>query len=506
MPGAAGVAVDANGRLLVLDLAGETDLVRTYDPNGTELGSVAVPWGGYPIDLEVDGAGNLYVPASNSEIVEVDADGTRVRGFAVRPGSANGFAVDGAGGGVFISRGEEIARFSAGCLGDPCSPAEAFGERDVWAGDLAIDEADQTLYAIDLGLGVSVAVFLPADRIPEVTTGSANVLGENTADLTGRVDPVGSPAAISCRFEYVTEAAFDGSGFADARSTPCRQSTPISTQREVSARISGLERGTSYRFRLVVETVDKTVAGFDERFDTPILSRAQTGPVLGVGTESALLSGSVKSAAPRPILKCEFEVVSGSVFARAGFTAPLLFPCDPGPFYRDDEVIDVTGQATFLQPGSTYSYRIVATNSDGVVPGAAVSFTTLPQPREPEPKIERPHHGRRHQPRHKVRCSRKACTRLLEGSPHARVWVSPRFPRSYGWLFEIYVDGHPLHHTSLERGCRSIFAGHGVIARLNACHGRFRIVYRGSGSMRIRWRVFARCRCAESARIRAPGI
>ena len=506
MPGAAGVAVDASGRLLVLDLAGESPRVRTYDPNGIELGSVGVTWGAYPINLEADSAGNLYLPATYKEVVEFAADGSRIRGFAVEPGLLSGFAVDGTSGSVFISLGQlGIAEFSGGCSGDPCSPAEVFGERYVpWAGDLAIDEADQTLYAVSYRRGASVAVFLPADQIPEVTTGGASVLGENMADLTGRVDPVGSPAAIGCRFDYVTEAAFEGNGFVGAHSTPCRQSMPISTQQEVSARIGGLVRGTSYRFRLVVETADRTVSGFDERFETPILPRAQTGPVLGVGPESALLSGSVESPAERPILKCEFEVIAGDVVA-VGFTGATSFPCDPKPFYKDDEMIPVTGQATFLRPGSTYSYRIVVTNNDGIVPGAAASFATSPQLREPEPPIERPRHRRRHPPGHKVRCASKACTRLLESSPHARVWVSPRFPRTYGWLFEIFVDGHPLHHTSLERGCRSTFAGHGVIARLNACHGRFRVVYRGSGSMRIRWRVFARCRCGEVARIRAPG-
>ena len=62
----------------------------------------------------------------------------------------------------------------------------------------------------------------------------------------------------------------------------------------------------------------------------------------------------------------------------------------------------VTGQATFLRPGSTYSYRIVVTNNDGIVPGAAASFATSPQLREPEPPIERPRHRRRHPPGHRV--------------------------------------------------------------------------------------------------------
>jgi hypothetical protein len=78
--------------------------------------------------------------------------------------------------------------------------------------------------------------------------------------------------------------------------------------------------------------------------------------------------------------------------------------------------------------------------------------------------------------------------------------VSPRFPRAYGWLLEIFVDGNRLHHTALEKGCRSTFAGFGVIARLNGCNGRIRLVYRGSSLVRIRWRVYAHCRCAETAR------
>lgn len=506
LSGAAGVAVDASGRLLVLDLGPSEDLVRSFDPNAIELGSASVTWGAYPIDLEVDADGDLYVPAAYSEIAEFTAGGSRLRGFMAESVRVTGFAVDGASGNVFLSReANGIDSYSAGCSGDPCSAAETFGKRYVnWAGDLAIDEVDKALYAIDYRGGGSVAVFLPASQIPGVTTGTSVVRGEHEADLSGTIDAVGAPAVIGCRFEYVTQVGFEGNGFVGAHSTPCRQSMPVSTQREATARVSGLERGTSYRYRLVVETADRTVVGFDERFETPILPSAQTGKAFSVGPESAMLSGSLESPAARPILKCGFEVVAGDVFATAGFTGARSFPCQPVPFYKAEEPIGVEGQANFLRPGSTYRFRITVVNVDGTVHGLTKTFSTATAPpREPEGEIEGPHHRRPHPPSGKVPCAKRACTKLLRGSPRARVWVSLRFPSSYGWLFEISVDGHRLHHTALENGCRSTFAGHGLIAKLNGCHGRFRIVYRGSGSIRFRWRVFAQCHCAEVGRASA---
>lgn len=498
LSGAAGVAVDANGRLHVLALGSSEDLVRTFDPNATEIGSVVVTAGEYPNDLEIDGVGDLYVPGAQNEIVELAADGSRLGGFTVGSGWETGFTVDAVSGNVFLSHGSAgIGSYSAGCYGDPCSATEIFGERYVgWASDLAIDEVDEALYAIG---GSNVAVFLPATQIPEATTGRALLDGEHEADLEGMIDATGGPAVIGCRFEYVTQAGFEADGFAGADSAPCRQSTPISTQQEVDARVSGLDQGTYYRFRLAVETADKTVYGLDERLKTPILPAAQTGPARTVGPESALLSGTVESPAARPILKCEFELESHDVLNRETH----FFLCDQMPFYEADERVEVTGQATFLRPGTEYSYWISVVNVDGRVDGLPQTFTTAAAtPREPKEEIESPRHPRHH-PNRKIPCARRACTELLHGSPHSRVWVSPRFPRTYGWLLELLVDGNPLHHTALEEGCRSTFAGHGTIARLNGCHGRIRLVYRGSGLVRVRWRVYAHCRCAEVARASA---
>lgn len=504
LSGATGVAVDANGRLLVLDIGPSQDLVRTFDPNAAELGSVNVNWQGYAEDLEVDGAGKLYVPTSYTEVAEFAADGSRLRGFTVEARRMTGFAVDGATGNVFLSRGSEgIGAYPAGCPGDPCAPAEVFGEGFLnWAGDLAIDKANQTLYAIDHHGGASVAVFLPANQIPEVTTGSSAVRGEHEADLRGTIDATGAPPAIGCRFEYVTEAVFEDSGFAAAPSAPCTQPTPISSRKNVAAHIGGLERGASYRFRLVAGTATKTVVGRSGEFRTLELPVAKTGPAQVVETASALLSGSVESPPAKPIFGCTFQVVSYPDYLQSYFDKALTFPCEPGPFYEADRDIAVTSRANFLQAGTSYRYRITAVNLEATVHGLTQAFTTTlaVSGSEPEEPVERPHRPGPRRPSGKTPCARKACTELLHGSPHARVWVSPRFPASYGWLFEIIVKGHPLHHTALEKGCRSTFAGHGVIARLNGCRGRFRIVYRGSGPMRLRWRVFAKCRCAEAAR------
>jgi hypothetical protein len=253
---------------------------------------------------------------------------------------------------------------------------------------------------------------------------------------------------------------------------------------------------------LVAETSDRTIFGLDETFRTPAYPRADTGPVLAQGTESAELAGSVESPAPEPIFQCEFEVAADSEYNHAsdGFLNALSFPCDPAPFYEGDRQIVVKTQATFLRPGSTYHYRIIAVNGDTTVRGLTQTFTTDPVGREPEPPAETPHHPGRRTPSAQVPCAKRTCSKRLQGSSRARVWVSPRFPRSYGWLIEVLVDGHPLRHTALEDECRSTFAGHGVIAKLNGCKGRIRLVYRGPGSIRLHWRVYAQCRCAEVGR------
>ncbi|MET0558703.1 MAG: hypothetical protein ABW065_08545 [Solirubrobacterales bacterium] len=95
---------------------------------------------------------------------------------------------------------------------------------------------------------------------PEATTGAAVSVTQTTAKLAGIVNPRGGLVS-NCRFELVTKAGFDATGFSGAKSAQCSPKTPSGTTGiAVTASFLGLTAGTDYRFRVVVTTNAGTVA------------------------------------------------------------------------------------------------------------------------------------------------------------------------------------------------------------------------------------------------------
>jgi streptogramin lyase len=99
---------------------------------------------------------------------------------------------------------------------------------------------------------------------PVAVSGAAVVLGSGAATVTGTVNGHAQPS--SYRFEYGRTSAYGaasapvsaGSGFADV---------------SASARLSGLEPGTNYHYRLDVTNPTDTTAGADATFTTLALPR-----------------------------------------------------------------------------------------------------------------------------------------------------------------------------------------------------------------------------------------
>ncbi|MGE5335800.1 MAG: hypothetical protein ACM3JL_00030 [Nitrososphaerota archaeon] len=92
--------------------------------------------------------------------------------------------------------------------------------------------------------------------------------GSFTATLSARIDPHGY--ATSCSAQYVSEAEFQQSGFAEATGLPCTPATLPAGFRgeEETATASGLPPGGRYHFRFLAENEQGSVAGADRTFLT----------------------------------------------------------------------------------------------------------------------------------------------------------------------------------------------------------------------------------------------
>lgn len=114
-------------------------------------------------------------------------------------------------------------------------------------------------------LGTLTAV--PAQAAPpSATTGAATNLQGVSALLRGEVNPGGQSTTYS--FQYVTQAGFAVSGFANATSTPTEAAGSGVEPRSVRAPISGLSPGTSYRFRIVADNAAGSSQGTAVAFAT----------------------------------------------------------------------------------------------------------------------------------------------------------------------------------------------------------------------------------------------
>ena len=506
-----GLAVAPDGRLHVR-VAPETATVYVFQEDGTQQSAIPLPDPPFGEEIEIDSSGNLYMPV-NGALVKFTAAGEGLGEIpmeggpqiAIDPSSDELYVRSSYGFGLF----GEIVRLNTSCLWPECFGLELFGQGHLWpdGGGLAVDATTDTVYATNPGWEPErgVAVFRPPGVLPDVETGTALAEGDSAATVSGYVDPASSGAVIDCFAEYVTQDEYREGFFDQALTAPC--SPPPSYPGIAGAPLTDLELDTEYRYRLVAVGSNGRSAGVTRELEL-VLPRATVEGAVKVDQTTALLTGVANPRWGEEIVGCRYLTVAESAFEATGFFGARELPCSPKPPYA--ERTDVIGPLFDLEPGTDYRYRLLVWNRVGA-DSSEGRFTTAsppaihapegPYPPESEEDEDPPRsrdRGRsRRGPRRPVRCSKQACVRVLGGSARVRTWLSPRFPLSYGWLINVHKDGRQLEHSELVGGCRSTFHGQGILARLNACEGRFRLRYKGRGPFKVRWRVFEFCRCGD---------
>ena len=123
--------------------------------------------------------------------------------------------------------------------------------------------------------------------------------------------------------------------------------------------IAGLAPGTTYYARAVLASAAGEVAGAVVSFATPLSDvRAATGAATPSGRTSARLTGTVTAGAA---VTYRFEYGTTTRYGRSTPTRRL--DATTGP-------VTVALQATGLQPGRVYHYRLVVNGPGGAVRGA----------------------------------------------------------------------------------------------------------------------------------------
>ena len=192
---------------------------------------------------------------------------------------------------------------------------------------------------------------------PIVTTNPATLIASFSARLNGSLNPHGLTTTF--HFEYGLTTSYGAT-------TP-PQNRSGNTPQNVSANISGLTASTTYHFRIVASNAEGTSFGGDRTFTTltatgpPVVT---TNPATNVTSSSATLNGSLLPHGLTTTVYFQYGRTTSY-----GSTTPMQ--SQSGNTYRN-----IASNIGGLTTGTTYHFRIVATNSAGTRMGGDRTFTT----------------------------------------------------------------------------------------------------------------------------------
>jgi CSLREA domain-containing protein len=196
-------------------------------------------------------------------------------------------------------------------------------------------------------------------QLPTAVTGAGPQVGVSTASLTGAL--VANGLATTYHFEYGPSAAY---GF----SSPTQAAGNGTLTQNVSASLTGLQRGTTYHFRLVATSVVGTSYGTDQSLTTQIPPDAITGGASRITQTGAVLAGTA-SAHGLPTADCHFDY---GPTVKYGSATACAQPRNMGSM-----PLAVSGTLDALAAGTRYHYRVVFTTAAGTAVGDDRSFRTV---------------------------------------------------------------------------------------------------------------------------------
>jgi Disaggregatase related repeat len=232
-----------------------------------------------------------------------------------------------------------------------CAPP---GCTDSWAAfnsSAATDSAKRPYLSVIYGLK------------PSATTEAASAVGETTATLKGQVNPNG--AETKYQFEYGTTTSYGSLAPATAESVGAG-----TTNVAVSKAISGLKGNTTYHYRVSATNAYGTTPGLDKTLTTPKPPTTTTGGAELV-ISSATMFGEVNPNGSGTSYQFEFGPTT---------SYGSIIPMKPTGVGSGFVTVNAQAFATGLKLGTTYHYRLTATNSVGTVYGKDRYFTTPSPP------------------------------------------------------------------------------------------------------------------------------
>ena len=198
---------------------------------------------------------------------------------------------------------------------------------------------------------------------PTVTTAAATSVSTSGATLNGTVNPNGL-AVGDAHFEYGVD-----SNLSTFASTSAQTLTAGFTGQAISATLTGLSPGTTYYFRVVAtDSVGTSVGLIVSQITVAQAPTADTAAATLLTISGATLNGTVN---PNGLAVSDAHFEYGTDSNLATFNTSSLQSLSAGYVGQP-----ITASLSDLISGTTYYFRVVATNSAGTTTGTILSFST----------------------------------------------------------------------------------------------------------------------------------
>jgi phosphodiesterase/alkaline phosphatase D-like protein len=231
--------------------------------------------------------------------------------------------------------------------------------------------------------------FMTVPNAPEIVGTSSSDLTVGAVTLNAQVATGHGSTVVY--FQYGPTTEYTSSTIA-GEALPADDAT-----HSVNSRVSGLAPSSTYHFRAVAVNFASVAYGPDETVTTPGIPGVTSGAATDITRTSASISGTVTaSLAPTTY---HFEYGRGA--------SSEVSTSESSPLSPDAVNQSVGTSLGGLQPGTTYHYRLVATNGLGSIATAERSFTTVAPEAVPGPEPEKIRKCRRGKVRRHGRCVKR---------------------------------------------------------------------------------------------------
>ena len=248
-----------------------------------------------------------------------------------------------------------------------------FGVDPTIGTDVAVDNAGNFLLSgyIDFATPATLTGFTIRQSPIKVETKAATGIALGNATLNGTVI-VNNVPVIGIAFDYGASLAYGQTQAGEPASLPASSGSTVVS---VTGALAGLACNTVHFFRISATYAGGTVKGRDLTFTTAACTggpNVTTNAASLIAQSSATLNGTVADVGVN-VTAITFEyglTTSYGLGGSANITTIAAFPGGPIP-------VAVTRAVTGLTCGTTYHYRVSATDANGTNHGSDQTFTTV---------------------------------------------------------------------------------------------------------------------------------